>query len=155
MFTIVMENHSASAILGNAQAPYINQLAKANAVATAASTALPPFFRISKPASEPGADTDTTMPCVALTALSPAASLDTEETMRAFDSEWKRPSDGHLTGGAFHCESPQEVDRLYAELVEAGATRYKEPWDAFWGMRYAQLRDPDGTVIDLYAPLPE
>jgi len=81
--------------------------------------------------------------------------LDTEETMRAFDSEWKRPSDGHLTGGAFHCESPQEVDRLYAELVEAGATRYKEPWDAFWGMRYAQLRDPDGTVIDLYAPLPE
>jgi phospholipase C len=33
VFTIVMENHSASAILGNAQAPYINQLAKANAVA--------------------------------------------------------------------------------------------------------------------------
>ena len=81
--------------------------------------------------------------------------LDTEETMRAFDPEWKRPTDGHLTGGAFRCESPDEVDRLFHELVGAGGTAYKEPWDAFWGQRYAQLRDPDGTVIDLYAALPE
>jgi uncharacterized glyoxalase superfamily protein PhnB len=79
--------------------------------------------------------------------------LDTEETMRAFDPAWKRPTDGHLTGGAFQCDSPEEVDRLYQELLEAGATPYKEPWDAFWGQRYAQLQDPDGTVIDLYAPL--
>jgi uncharacterized glyoxalase superfamily protein PhnB len=78
--------------------------------------------------------------------------LDTEEVMKAFDPEWRRPTEGHLTGGAFHCESPEEVDRLYAELLGAGATPYKEPWDAFWGQRYAQLRDPDGTVIDLYAP---
>jgi len=81
--------------------------------------------------------------------------LDTEETMRAFDPEWKRPTDGHLTGGAFQCDSPQEVDSIYKELLDAGATPYKEPWDAFWGQRYAQLKDPDGTVIDLYAPLPE
>jgi catechol 2,3-dioxygenase-like lactoylglutathione lyase family enzyme len=81
--------------------------------------------------------------------------LDTEETMRAFDPDWKRPSDGHLTGGAFQCESPDEVNRIYTELLDAGATPYKEPWDAFWGMRYAQLRDPDGTVIDLYALLPQ
>jgi len=81
--------------------------------------------------------------------------LDTEEVMRTFDPEWKRPSDGHLTGGAFQCESPTEVDRVYRELLDAGATPHKEPWDAFWGQRYAQLKDPDGTVIDLYAPLPE
>jgi uncharacterized glyoxalase superfamily protein PhnB len=30
-----------------------------------------------------------------------------------------------------------------------------EPMDAFWGQRYAQVKDPDGTVIDLYATLPE
>ena len=81
--------------------------------------------------------------------------LDTEDVMRSFDPEWKRPTEGHLTGGAFQCESPEEVDRVYAELLEAGATRYKEPWNAFWGQRYAQLRDPDGTVVDLYAQLPE
>ncbi len=81
--------------------------------------------------------------------------LDTEEVMRAFDPEWKRPSNGHATGGAFRCESAEEVDRVFRELLEAGATTHKEPWDAFWGQRYAQLKDPDGTVIDLYAPLPE
>jgi uncharacterized glyoxalase superfamily protein PhnB len=80
--------------------------------------------------------------------------LDTEETMRGFDPEWKRPSDGHMVGGAFRCESPEEVDRVYQELLGAGATSHKEPWDAFWGQRYAQLKDPDGTVIDLYASLP-
>ena len=78
--------------------------------------------------------------------------LDTEQTIRTFDPEWQRPTDGHLTGGAFRCESPEEVDRVFAELLEAGATPYREPWDAFWGQRYAQLQDPDGTVLDLYAP---
>ena len=81
--------------------------------------------------------------------------LDTEEVMRMFDPEWKRPTDGHMVGGAFRCQSPDEVDRVYRELLGAGGTTHKEPWDAFWGQRYAQLKDPDGTVIDLYAPLPE
>jgi len=81
--------------------------------------------------------------------------LDTEDVIRSFDSEWQRPSDAHLVGGAFRCETPEEVDAVYAELLEAGGSVYKEPWDAFWGQRYAQLRDPDGTVVDLYAPLPD
>ena len=81
--------------------------------------------------------------------------LDTEDVIRSFDPEWQRPTQGHVTGGAFRCESPEEVDRVYAELLAAGATAHKEPWDAFWGQRYAQLKDPDGTVLDLYAPLPE
>jgi uncharacterized glyoxalase superfamily protein PhnB len=81
--------------------------------------------------------------------------LDTEEVMRMFDPEWTRPTNGHAHGGAFHCESSEEVDRIYRELLEAGGSPHKEPWDAFWGQRYAQLKDPDGTVIDLYAQLPE
>jgi uncharacterized glyoxalase superfamily protein PhnB len=81
--------------------------------------------------------------------------LDSEDVMRSFDPEWKRPTDGHLVGGAFRCETPEEVDLVYAELLEAGGSTHKEPWDAFWGQRYAQVRDPDGTVIDLFAPLPD
>ena len=81
--------------------------------------------------------------------------LDTEDTMRTFDPSWKRPTNGHATGGAFRCVSPDEVDQIYRDLLAAGATTYKEPWDAFWGQRYAQLKDPDGTVIDLYAALPD
>jgi catechol 2,3-dioxygenase-like lactoylglutathione lyase family enzyme len=81
--------------------------------------------------------------------------LDTEDVIRSFDPGWKRPTDGHAGGGAFRCNSPAEVDRVYGELLSAGGSAHKEPWDAFWGMRYAQLEDPDGTVIDLYAPLPD
>lgn len=81
--------------------------------------------------------------------------LDTEEVMRSFDPEWQRPTGGHAVGGAFRCDSPAEVDKVYAELLAAGGSPHKEPWDAFWGMRYAQLADPDGTVIDLYALLPD
>jgi catechol 2,3-dioxygenase-like lactoylglutathione lyase family enzyme len=81
--------------------------------------------------------------------------IDTEEVMRMFDEEWRRPSDGHLVGGAFRCESPEEVDSVYADLLANGGSAYKQPWDAFWGQRYAQVRDPDGIVIDLYASLPD
>ena len=80
--------------------------------------------------------------------------VDTESVMRMFDPEWQRPTGGHATGGAFSCGSPEDVDRVYAELLGAGGSPYKEPWDAFWGHRYAQLEDPDGNVIDLFAPLP-
>lgn len=81
--------------------------------------------------------------------------VDTEEVMRAFDSSWQRPSGAHLHAGAFQCESPDEVDRVFRELVEAGGSAYKDPWDAFWGQRYAQLEDPDGNLVDLYAALPD
>jgi uncharacterized glyoxalase superfamily protein PhnB len=81
--------------------------------------------------------------------------LDTEKVMRMFDAGWQRPTGGHAVGGAFRCESPEDVDRVYADLLGAGGSPHKEPWDAFWGQRYAQIKDPDGTVLDLYAPLPE
>jgi uncharacterized glyoxalase superfamily protein PhnB len=29
-----------------------------------------------------------------------------------------------------------------------------EPWDAFWGQRYATVRDLDGNGVDLFAALP-
>jgi len=79
--------------------------------------------------------------------------LDSEESIRSFDSRWSRPSGGHRVALAFSCESPEEVDRLYRELTDAGAQGYKEPWDAFWGQRYAQVHDPDGSVVDLFALL--
>jgi len=78
--------------------------------------------------------------------------LDTEEVIRSFDPDWRRPDHGHHAG-AFLCDDAAEVDRLHAELVGAGYASYKEPWDAFWGQRYAQVRDPDGHIVDLFAPL--
>ena len=79
--------------------------------------------------------------------------LDVEDTMRSFDPEWRREQ-GNTVALAFACESAADVDRVYAELVAAGATGHKEPWDAFWRQRYAQLKDPDGNAVDLFAQLP-
>ena len=79
--------------------------------------------------------------------------LDSETSIRAFDPEWAPPTHGHRMTLAFRCESAADVDRLYRELTDAGASVYKEPWDAFWGQRYAQVTDPDGNVVDLFAPL--
>ena len=79
--------------------------------------------------------------------------LDSQDSILAFDPGWSAPSGGHRASLAFRCDSPDEVDRVYAELVRAGSASYKEPWDAFWGQRYAQVHDPDGNVVDLFAPL--
>ena len=46
-----------------------------------------------------------------------------------------------------------EVDDCYAELIAAGHDGHLEPWDAFWGQRYAVVHDPDGNAVDLFAPL--
>jgi uncharacterized glyoxalase superfamily protein PhnB len=78
--------------------------------------------------------------------------LDSEEVVRSFRPDWKRES-GNQLSLAFECGSPAEVDELYARVVAAGFDGEKEPWDAFWGQRYAQLSDPDGVPIDLFATL--
>jgi catechol 2,3-dioxygenase-like lactoylglutathione lyase family enzyme len=55
---------------------------------------------------------------------------------------------------AFECGSPADVDALHTRLVSLGHRSRKDPWDAFWGQRYACLLDPDGNGVDLYAALP-
>jgi catechol 2,3-dioxygenase-like lactoylglutathione lyase family enzyme len=78
--------------------------------------------------------------------------FDTVDTIRSFDPEWTAPTGSARTSLAFACDSPAEVDRVYADLVGAGYAGHKEPWDAFWGMRYALVHDPDGNGVDLFAP---
>lgn len=78
--------------------------------------------------------------------------FDTVEVVRSF-SEWEPPSGGHRIGLAFLCDSPEHVDATYADLVGAGHRGHLEPFDAFWGQRYATVLDPDGNPVDLFAPL--
>ena len=78
--------------------------------------------------------------------------LDTETVVRSFRPEWTRAT-GNQVGLAFECDSAGEVDEAYKRVVDAGFHGEKEPWDAFWGQRYAQLLDPNGVGVDLYAAL--
>jgi len=78
--------------------------------------------------------------------------LDSEDVIRSFRPDWTREA-GNQLALAFACSSPGEVDELYERVTSAGFDGEKEPWDAFWGQRYAQLSDPDGVPVDLFAPL--
>ena len=77
--------------------------------------------------------------------------FDTVDTMRSIDPEWTAPTGGARVSLAFRCADPAGVDALHAQMVERGHHSHKQPWDAFWGQRYAILHDPDGNSIDLYA----
>lgn len=52
----------------------------------------------------------------------------------------------------FEVPDRADVDRLYDELVAAGATAQQAPYDAFWGARFAVLADPEGNAIGLTSP---
>ena len=72
--------------------------------------------------------------------------------MIKIDPAWTEPK-GHRMELAFKCDSPAEVDATHARLVEAGYHSHKEPWDAFWGQRYAIVDDPDGNHVSIFAEL--
>lgn len=46
-----------------------------------------------------------------------------------------------------------DVDAVFARAIATGATALLQPMDAFWGDRYAKLRDPFGHVWSLAHPL--
>ena len=77
---------------------------------------------------------------------------DTVDTIRSFDPGWAPPAGAPRTSLAFACDTPAEVDAVYASLTGAGYAGHLEPFDAFWGQRYAVLHDPDGNGVDLFAP---
>lgn len=48
--------------------------------------------------------------------------------------------------------SRDAVDSLFADLKGAGHPVVKEPFDAFWGARYAIVRDPAGNNVGIMSP---
>jgi catechol 2,3-dioxygenase-like lactoylglutathione lyase family enzyme len=80
--------------------------------------------------------------------------LDEEKFTAMARPGWTRTGGSPPIFLAFEFDSPAGVDAKYAELTEAGYRGAREPWDTFWGHRYATVLDPDGNGIDLYCPLP-
>ena len=46
-----------------------------------------------------------------------------------------------------------DVDRLYADVIDAGYEGQQPPYDAFWGARYAIVEDPDGNAVGHMSPI--
>ncbi len=79
--------------------------------------------------------------------------LDSEEVVKSFHESWTAPGSGGRIGLAFLCASAAEVDEAHRSIVAAGYRSNLEPFDAFWGQRYASVFDPDGNNVDLFAAL--
>ena len=53
----------------------------------------------------------------------------------------------------FKVDEPREVDELVAALAAGGVPVQQEPFDAFWGARYAVVSDPDGNGVGIMGPV--
>jgi uncharacterized glyoxalase superfamily protein PhnB len=79
--------------------------------------------------------------------------FDTRALIESMDATWTPPVGGHRVALAFRCNTPADVDATYERVIAAGHRGHLEPWDAFWGMRYAVVRDPNGVPVDLFCEL--
>lgn len=78
--------------------------------------------------------------------------VDSVELMKKINPEWSYENRSNIIL-CHKSDTPLGVDTIYNKIVEAGFEKIKEPWDAFWGQRYASVRDPDGNQIDIFAEL--
>jgi uncharacterized glyoxalase superfamily protein PhnB len=78
--------------------------------------------------------------------------LDSPALARAYNKGWR----GNTAGGnvllGFSLSSRRAVDTAYVRLTKAGHRGLMPPYDAFWGARYAIVRDPDGNHVGLMSP---
>jgi uncharacterized glyoxalase superfamily protein PhnB len=80
--------------------------------------------------------------------------LDSVALAKHFDSGWPEArAVGTKTVIGFAVGSRKEVDERYARLVAAGYTGRQQPYDTFWGARYAVIEDPDGNHVGLMSPI--
>jgi uncharacterized glyoxalase superfamily protein PhnB len=75
-----------------------------------------------------------------------------EALARHADSKFQTPV-GQSMNLQFECSSASEVDATFQRLIDHQYEGYAEPWDAFWGQRFARIKDPDGRVVNLFAQL--
>ena len=66
---------------------------------------------------------------------------------------WQPPTKLGGTTVTIHLEV-KNCDEAVKRARDAGAKVVMEPWDAFWGARYAQIVDPFGHAWSFAHPLP-
>jgi predicted lactoylglutathione lyase len=73
------------------------------------------------------------------------------EFARLWDPAYAGPNAGSTVVDV-NLSSRDAVDETHARVVEAGHTSSVDPWDTFFGARYAIVCDQDGHRIGLKSP---
>src|SRR5687768_3788969 len=77
--------------------------------------------------------------------------LDSATFAEVWNEGWPAGANGVVLG--FRVDDRDAVDRTYADLLAAGAAGQQAPYDAFWGVRYAVVTDPDGNAVGIMSPV--
>ncbi len=79
--------------------------------------------------------------------------FDASSFAERWNPAWKGRIDlaGRVVLG-FHVPKRADVDTIFNDMTTVGYRGLLEPHDAFWGVRYAILEDPDGIAVGLMSP---
>jgi catechol 2,3-dioxygenase-like lactoylglutathione lyase family enzyme len=80
--------------------------------------------------------------------------LDVDLDSTSFAAQWNEGwpgGSGAILG--FKVDTRDEVDAVVAALAADGVSVQQNPYDAFWGARYAVVSDPDGNGVGIMSPV--
>lgn len=75
------------------------------------------------------------------------------ETVSA--EQFGQPATGRPLSLAFRCDTKQQLEQDYANLLTKGAQPINPPAEMPWGQYTAFFADPDGHVHELFTDLPK
>jgi catechol 2,3-dioxygenase-like lactoylglutathione lyase family enzyme len=80
--------------------------------------------------------------------------LDSAAFAQLWNTGWADRDDlrGRVVAG-FSVPTRAAVDDIYRDMTGAGYRGLQQPYDAFWGARYAVIEDPDGVAVGLMSPI--
>ena len=81
--------------------------------------------------------------------------LDNPALAKIYNAEWRQTGRPNSVLITVQVPTREAVDETYGALVAAGHEGLQVPYDAFWGARYAVVRDPEGNSVGLESPLDE
>lgn len=78
--------------------------------------------------------------------------IDSVALAECYNAGWQRPEGGQSAVLSFRVPTREDVDERFAALRNAGHAALQEPYDTFWGSRYAIVQDPDGREVGIMSP---
>jgi len=79
--------------------------------------------------------------------------LGSPKLARAYNAGHRPSKGGSNVVIGFTLPTRRAVDAMFKKLTAAGHRGLQQPWDAFWGSRYAIVADPDGNQVGLMSPV--